>query len=710
MIERGNPEVRTHRPVAWIAPTRFNRPSHRDNNNDGAKGRAIRMSGRDGVALRNELRTGDSRVDAGLGAAWAVVLLVGLAYYAGAKVGFAFNSAVGPLSLLWPPNALLLGALLLLPRRRWWLALVGTFLAHMPVQLLEGIPPPMALAWFASNVGEALIGAVLLTRHDGSATRFDSGRAVLAFLAATSVAVVLASFADAALVTLIGWKDTGFWTLWRSRLPSNILAILIFVPACLALRQVPSLRREPPRPMQVFEVAAFQVTLLAVSLVAFDTHLLSPAASPWPGFVYLPLPFLIWAALRFGPLLSGISFSIVAFVVLWGVQHGRGPFFDTAAAGDAQPTQWYLISLAVPMLLLAGLMQERRAGERRLRANQSLSEAAFDSAVEAIALVRRGDGQVIQANERWRELFPTLPESLVELLDSRQDVRDRELTLVNVPDAPRRVQVSIRSVERGGGQWAVCAVHDVTALRRAERERHEHRLQLMHLNRVGLVSGLAGALAHELNQPLTTILSNAQAGMYLLDRQPPDLAELRTILAEIAAADKRADELIQHLRLMMKNTDEHFERLDPNTLVEQVAQLAERSLAMHNVELRMRLATGLPAVRGDRVQLQQLLLNLVSNACDAMAEKHGPRVVSITTLASRSGGTQVLVDDTGAGIPPDRREAIFKPFYTSRPGGLGLGLSICRLIVDAHGGSLAVADREGEGARLRLELPRAPGP
>jgi signal transduction histidine kinase len=619
------------------------------------------MSDRDAVASRNELRAERAGTRFGSDVPWAVAWIVGLAYFAGVRIGFALTSDTGPLSLLWPPNALLLGALLLLPTRHWWLALLGVFAAHVLAQSIEGVPLLMALAWFASNVGEALLAALLLGRT-GRMSRLDSGRAVLAFLAAATAAVVVASFADAGLVRLIGGKEADFWAMWQSRVPANILAIIIFVPACLALREALRARRPAPQTVKLVELAVFALLLLGASGVAFGPNLLHPSAATWSGLLYLPVPLLLWAALRFGPLLSSLSFSIVAFVVVWGVQHGSGPFVETAAA--------------------------------------------FGASADAIAVVRRADGRVVEANARWSRLFAQPSEPIEALLRSRHDIRDLEITLPDAPDGPRRVQMTIKAAGPDPDDLSICALHDVTALRRAQREQCDQRLQLTHLNRVAVLAGLAGSLAHELNQPLTAILSNAQAARRFLDRAPLNIAELRAILDDIVDADKRAGALIHHLRLMMKKGDEHFEPLDPGVLIGQVMHLACGDLLRQQVELRKNLSHDLPPLRGDRIQLQQLLLNLISNACDAMAAKGGShRVLSITALASRSGETHILVDDNGTGIPEHQREAVFEPFFTSKSNGMGLGLSICRLIAERHGGSLAAEDRVDEGTRMRLVLP-----
>jgi integral membrane sensor domain MASE1 len=227
-------------------------------------------------------------------------MTVGAAYYLGSLVGFALKFPAHSPSVLWPPNSILLAALLMLPARQWWVVFAGAIPAHLVVQLASGIPWLMSLAFFLSNSTEALIGAFLIRWWIG-APRFDSLKNAGAFLlAAVVIAPFLSSFLDAAFVTLIGWKADGYWRVWRMRLPSNALAALTLVPVItLCVNEGAAwLRRVWSR--QRGEALLMIGGLLTVSAVVFGWEY--PRRGATPALMYLPLPFLLWAALRFGPL------------------------------------------------------------------------------------------------------------------------------------------------------------------------------------------------------------------------------------------------------------------------------------------------------------------------------------------------------------------------------------------------------------------------
>jgi signal transduction histidine kinase len=243
---------------------------------------------------------------------------------------------------------------------------------------------------------------------------------------------------------------------------------------------------------------------------------------------------------------------------------------------------------------------------------------------------------------------------------------------------------------------------------RMEREASEQRRQLTHLSRVAMLSDLSGGIAHELNQPLTAILSNAQAAQAFLANKTADPEMLSEILHDIILADRRAGDVIDRLRALFKRGETSFERLDPNRLVTDVLSLAQGDLATRHIEVVLKLAARPPEVRGDRVQLQQVLLNLIVNAAEAMSSPAPmARVLSISTLAT-AGGVHFRVVDRGAGFKA-APEVIFQPFYTTKPQGLGLGLSISKSIVIAHGGRLTASNRRtGGGAAFLITLPSLP--
>jgi PAS domain S-box-containing protein len=249
-------------------------------------------------------------------------------------------------------------------------------------------------------------------------------------------------------------------------------------------------------------------------------------------------------------------------------------------------------------------------------------------------------------------------------------------------------------------------VLDISEHKRMEQDIERHRLDLAHLARVSSLGELSGSLAHELNQPLTAILGNAQAALRHLDRPEPDMAEVHEILSDIVRLDKGAGEVIQRMRAMLRKEDSVMRPLDLRTVVEDVLLMLRSHLVAANVACVSELGA-LPArISGDPVQLQQVLINLVVNACDAMCAAGVPeRRLCIRIVVE--DGIRCDVIDHGPGIPPEQRERIFETFVSLKPSGLGMGLSICRTIVHQHGGSLVVADAPGEGACLRLRLPQA---
>jgi C4-dicarboxylate-specific signal transduction histidine kinase len=217
---------------------------------------------------------------------------------------------------------------------------------------------------------------------------------------------------------------------------------------------------------------------------------------------------------------------------------------------------------------------------------------------------------------------------------------------------------------------------------------------------------LAGSLAHELNQPLTAILSNAQAAQRFLAHDQPDLNEVRDILVDIVAEDKRAGEVIRRLRPLLKKGEVQRLPLNVNEVVLEALELVRGDLVNHGVAAQTELAPDLPVLHGDRVQLQQVLLNLVMNACDAMAgAARDDRQITIRTDLAGDGLVRVSVVDSGPGIAPDKLEQVFEPFYTTKPHGMGLGLAVCRTIIMAHGGKLWAANNPGRGASFHFALP-----
>jgi C4-dicarboxylate-specific signal transduction histidine kinase len=244
---------------------------------------------------------------------------------------------------------------------------------------------------------------------------------------------------------------------------------------------------------------------------------------------------------------------------------------------------------------------------------------------------------------------------------------------------------------------------------RAQRDAMEQRKQLTHLSRVAMLGELSGGIAHELNQPLTAILSNAQAAQHFIANKSADQEILVEILRDIITADQRAGEVIRRLRALFKRGETQFEPLEANELVQEALGIMHGDLVLRAIETVTQLTEGLARVHGDRVELQQVLLNLVMNACDAMAANAPEaRRLTIRTRLMEETWVQISVMDSGPGFAAEQYEKLFEPFYTTKSHGLGLGLSISRAIIRAHGGRLWGSAEPRRGASFHIGLPGLP--
>jgi C4-dicarboxylate-specific signal transduction histidine kinase len=269
------------------------------------------------------------------------------------------------------------------------------------------------------------------------------------------------------------------------------------------------------------------------------------------------------------------------------------------------------------------------------------------------------------------------------------------------------IEIGLNPIHTSEGLFVLASIIDISERKRAELEAARQRNELAHLSRVTMLGELSGSLAHELNLPLTAILSNAQAAQRILANSDADLTELREILNDIVTEDKRAGEVIRRLRLLLKKGEVQQHCLDINEVVEDVLKLMRSDLINQKVTVNCELARHLPTVTGDPVQLQQVLLNLVVNACDAMVDCNTPkrRLLIRTGTANENDAVLVSVTDRGGSIPEEKMEQIFEPFFTTKEKGMGLGLSVCRTIIAAHRGKLWAANNADCGATFHFSLP-----
>jgi C4-dicarboxylate-specific signal transduction histidine kinase len=254
----------------------------------------------------------------------------------------------------------------------------------------------------------------------------------------------------------------------------------------------------------------------------------------------------------------------------------------------------------------------------------------------------------------------------------------------------------------------VGAVMDITGRKRAEESLHNAQANLARIARLTTMGELTASIAHEVNQPLAAVVTNANACLRWLDRETPDLDEARDAIRRIIRDGHRGSEVIARIRALLKKEATPKEPLDINELVRETIALTR--VYLQGASLQTDLARERTAVRADRVQLQQVLLNLMVNAMEAMKTvTDRPRILSIQTAEHEGNGVRVAIQDSGTGLDPMKREQLFEAFYTTKPQGMGMGLAISRSIIEGHGGRLWAEPNDGPGATFAFTLPKATG-
>jgi PAS domain S-box-containing protein len=243
-------------------------------------------------------------------------------------------------------------------------------------------------------------------------------------------------------------------------------------------------------------------------------------------------------------------------------------------------------------------------------------------------------------------------------------------------------------------------------LRESERRYREAQRELAHVNRLTTMGQLTASIAHEVNQPIAAAVTFADAGLRWLDAQPPDLEEVRDAFDRIIKSGNRAGEVVGRIRALIKKAPARKAPLEINETILETIALTRGEMRRHRILLQTELANGLPRIWGDRVQLQQVILNLIMNAIEAMSEVgEGPRELLISSNVDGPDGLIVAVRDSGPGVKPESLGRLFDPFYTTKPAGMGMGLSICRSITESHGGRLWATANAPRGAVFQVALP-----
>jgi signal transduction histidine kinase len=533
------------------------------------------------------------------------ILASTVCYYVATQIAWTLTFPDSKVSLFFPPHALLLCVLLLVPTRHWWAYVLAAVSAHFVATQQAGWPLLYALNCEAYDALKCVLAAAGIRSFIKSPLKALTLRDAVLFILIAVVGVPFGTALWGASFTVSFGFGTRYWIEWRNLGISNAVTVVVLVPAVLlGARYLFDRRPRAVSPGRMLEAAVLGASTVALGMFVFDQTSAGPNASP--ALLYTPIPLLIWSALRFG--LGGISASMLLITsqAIWGTMRGHGPFLQQTPTENALALQLFLLVTAAPLMLLAVVIE---------------------------------------------------------------------------------------------------------AERRAEGSAAQQRAELEHLARVATLGELTATVTHELRQPLAAILANAQVCVRSLDAPVPDLALVRSALDDICEVTDRTDNVLDGMRTMLRrgSVTAPLANVDVNHVIRKVERIARGDATLHHVTVQLGLSSEVPPVKGDSVQLQQVILNLMLNAFSAMSGT-GPddeRRLVVRTRSIEKSNVLIEVRDTGTGIAAEQIETIFDSFITSKPEGLGLGLSICRSIVERHGGMISAANNADGGATFSITLPSA---
>jgi len=371
---------------------------------------------------------------------------------------------------------------------------------------------------------------------------------------------------------------------------------------------------------------------------------------------------------------------------------------------------------------------ERRRAERALRESEEKLRLIVENVTELV-LKLDGDRRIVFASPSYLAYFGTTEAEVlgrpvgVQIHEDDWPATAAARASVAVP--PYTMTVEHRVMTPGGWRWLswsargivdgngrltaiVASARDITARRRAEEQARQHLQSLAHVTRVSSMGEMASAIAHEINQPLTAIANYTYASVRMLRSGAANQDEILEVLQRVAGEAERAGEVVRRMRSFVRGDEGQIQEVEANFLVNEVVRLAAAEARQNGVELDTRLEIGLPVVLADSIQIQQVLLNLVRNAIEAIAMSGSEvRRIQLSTRASGDNMIEIAVSDTGPGLAGTDLEKVFEPFYTTKPEGIGIGLALSRSIADAHGGRLWATANPGPGATFHLTLPTA---
>jgi PAS domain S-box-containing protein len=627
----------------------------------------------------------------------------------------AFSDSVS--SPFWFPDSILLCALLRTRMSWWWLLLLATLPIRLFTDVHADTPGWFLGAVYINDCLKAVLGALLLKRFLADPIRFNSMRDFGVYcLVAVFLVPLLSAFGGAAARLGLGSEFPGSLEQWFL---GNAMANLVVTPVLFywVLR--------PPNPATFSVPRFFEATVLVLGLMITLALAFEPIAGPrdfaeWR--YYAPLPFIVWAAIRFRMFgATGAVALLTVFAVVAAIE-GSGSFANLSPEETSSRLQHFLLLRAAPLYLVAVLIEQTWQVGSSLRKSEQRYRDVVESQTDFLCRFRP-DTTLTFVNAAYCSFIGKPHAELlgVKLLDllpvaAREAARDCVArALARSEQAGWECEVAYPDGARGWQHWVCQAIEstqeegselqamgrDITDRKRAE----ESGRQLAQATRFAAVGELTAMVAHEINQPLCAILSNAEAAELLLQTQQPPLQEIREILADIRKDDLRADAAIRGIRSLLQRREFQPRPVDVNETVNHVLTLIAGDALHRRVQVRRELAADLPKVIGDPSHLEQVLVILIVNGMDAMKKTpEAARELTITARRAAESLVEITIQDRGHGIAPASMPQLFDSFFTTKADGMGLGLSIARSMIAAHGGTIWAENAPEGGAIFRFTL------
>jgi PAS domain S-box-containing protein len=618
----------------------------------------------------------------------------------------------------WSPSAGLALALLIIKGARWFPAVFAADLLS-EATLPEVAVPSAPLFIAALVVSGGYAGAVVVLRYTG----FEQGlhrtsdivRLILVTIASSGLAACgyVATYAVAGVVPWTGFFDAvqHYWI-------GDAIGIIGLTPPLLTLAR-PKDYSAPAghsgRWLQLTEIVGQGASIVAALTLVFSRIL---TKHPFRLFYLLFLP-LIWIAMRRG--LAATSWAVLAIQVglIVGLQ------LQDQSEATLRDFELLMFALAATGLLLGAVVSERRRLSRALAESEHRRTTILNTARDAIVSID-AYGQILSTNPAGERIFgqpghlligidvheliasaPIEPPLINRIVSSQSaGVTTWELDARRADGEIFPIELSVGRSESGDAEQYTLVIRDITQRRKTEAQARQHQAELAHVSRISLAGEMAGALAHELSQPLTAIAAFARGCLRVLSGPTPEPQTLFEGVSEVAEQAERAGDILGRLREFVRGGEPRRAPVEVGPLIHAAIGLARAEATQNEVEIEARLDSGLPPVLADHVQIEQVLLNLLRNAIDAIATA-GSQQRRIVVEAKYNGQrtVEISVTDSGPGISADVADRLFEPFVTTKPEGMGMGLSISRSIVEYHGGKLRMFRGVDSGASFVFDLP-----